>query len=156
MSQNSHLLSTSLSPRHTSCSFFGSSDTHYVLMHAIPILVIIPQHFILTSTELTPKGKWEVTSVREDQEIYPDYAEAFSHTFPALVCVVLNYVWMAILAWIVFWWLYVLEQMSAHVHKQQQQVSAQDRQCCTDTGCAVIEFVACFHARLCPLEGNWP
>ena len=28
----------------------------------------------------------------EDQEIYPDYAERFSHTFPALVRVVLNHI----------------------------------------------------------------
>ena len=27
--------------------------------------------------------------------------------------------------------------------------------CCTDIGCAVMEFVPCFHGRLGPLEGNW-
>ena len=47
---------------------------------------------ICSCTELTSDSDWVVTSAREDQEIYPDYAEKFSHTFPDLVCVVLNLV----------------------------------------------------------------
>ena len=46
--------------------------------------------------------------------------------------------------------------MSTHVHKQQQQVSAQHRQWSTDTVWAVIDFVPCIHGRLDLLEGNWP
>ena len=63
--------------------------------------------YILTSSELNPEHQWEVTSVRKDKEIYPDYAKRFSHTFPALVRVVVNHVWMEILAWILFWWFYI-------------------------------------------------
>ena len=46
---------------------------------------------MLTSSELTPEGQWKVTSVKNDQEIYPDYVERFFYTFPALVRVVLNH-----------------------------------------------------------------
>ena len=40
-------------------------------------------------SEPTPNGNWDATSSKQGQEIYTDYAECFSATFPAVVSAIL-------------------------------------------------------------------
>ena len=117
---------------------------------------------IPTSSELTPKGHWEVTSVGEDEEIYPHYAERFSHTFPALVCVCMwsrlaNNVSMNLFLMVVCTYTCTWADVCpcAQATATGQCPCKTGYECCTDIVCAVMEFVPCFHDRLGPLEGNW-
>ena len=47
--------------------------------------------YVSSASELNTKGDWEVTDVKENKKMYPDYAERFCQTFPAQVCVMFDY-----------------------------------------------------------------